>query len=357
MARGIRKTDDSADENARTAGRFRSTMRTISERAGVSTSTVSRALKGDRRISAKTRDSILAIAREENYAPNAMARSLVTRRSGVVGLVIGEIGNPFYPELLERLHLRLAARGLRPMLLHVGSGPLDEGAAQSLLQYQMDGCLIASATLSSRIEEICLQYRVPMVMINRMARVHSCAVSCNNFAGARLLGELLIEAGHRRIALVTGQSNTSVSEDRAEGLQAALSDHGVSLTASCEGHSIYAGGFAAAQEIVERGLRPDAIFAVNDIMAMGVIDALRRTGLRVPEDVSVTGFDDVQAASWPNYDLTTVAQPVDAMIERTLDLLLERIEDPSRPGEDVSIHGELRRRGSARLSGRTASLS
>ena len=136
-----------------------------------------------------------------------------------------------------------------------------------------------------------------------------------------------------------------------------MSDHGVSLTASCEGHSTYAGGFAAAQEIVERGLRPDAIFAVNDIMAMGVIDALRRTGLRVPEDVSVTGFDDVQAASWPNYDLTTVAQPVDAMIERTLDLLLERIEDPSRPGENVSIHGELRRRGSARLSGRTASLS
>ncbi len=337
-------------------GRLRSTVRSISERAGVSASTVSRALKGDRRISAKTRDTIVAIAREEGYTPNAMARSLVTRRSGVVGLVIGETGNPFYPELLERLHLRLTARSLRPMLLHVGSGPLDKGAAPALLQYQMDGCLIASATLSSRIEDICLQYRVPMVMINRMARVHSCAVSCNNFAGARLLGELLIEAGHKRIALITGQANTSISEDRAEGIQAALSDRGLSLIASCEGHSTYVGGFAAVQEIMERGQSPDAIFAVNDIMAMGVIDALRRRGLRVPEDVSVTGFDDIQAASWPNYELTTVAQPVDAMIERALDLLLARMEDSSRPGEDIYIHGELRRRASARLSNQTASF-
>jgi DNA-binding LacI/PurR family transcriptional regulator len=352
----MHETDGIAGEASRTVGPLRSTVRTISDRAGVSTSTVSRALKGDSRISAKTRDSILAIAREEGYTPNAMARSLVTRRSGVVGLVIGEIGNPFYPELLERLHLRLAARSLRPMLLHIGTGPLDEGTVQTLLQYQMDGCLIASATLSSRIEDICLQYRVPMVMINRVARVHSCAVSCNNFAGARLLGGLLIEAGHKRVALVTGQSNTSISEDRAEGLQAALSDHGLSLITSCEGHSTYAGGFAAAQQIAGRGLRPDAIFAVNDIMAMGVIDALRRTGLRVPEDVSVTGFDDIHAASWPNYDLTTVAQPVDAMIERALDLLLARIEDSSRPGEDISIHGELRRRASARLPDKTASL-
>ncbi len=356
MVRGMSKTDDSIGENEISVARTRSTVRTISARAGVATSTVSRALKGDRRISAKTRASILAIAREEGYTPNAMARSLVTRRSGVVGLVIGDFGNPFYPELLERLHLRLAARSLRPMLLHVGTGPLDEGAVQTLLQYHLDGCLIASATLSSRIEDICLQYRVPMVMINRVARVHSCAVSCNNFAGARLLGGLLIEAGHRRIALVTGQSNTSISEDRAAGLQAALSDHGVSLTASCEGHSTYAGGFAAVQEFMERGLRPDAIFAVNDIMAMGVIDALRRAGLRIPEDVSVTGFDDIQAASWPNYDLTTVAQPVDAMIERTLDLLLERIEDPSRAGEDISIHGELRRRASARMPDKSAPL-
>ncbi len=353
---GMSKTNDSTGENGTSVARTRSTVRTISERAGVSTSTVSRALKGDRRISAKTRDSILAIAREEGYTPNAMARSLVTRRSGVVGLVIGEIGNPFYPELLERLHQRLAARSLRPMLLHVGTGPLDEGAVQTLLQYQMDGCVIASATLSSRIEDICLQYRVPMVMINRVARVHSCAVSCNNFAGARLLGGLLIEAGHKRVALVTGQANTSISEDRAEGLQAALSDHGLSLITSSEGHSTYAGGYDAAQQITERGLKPDAIFAVNDIMAMGVIDALRRTGRRVPEDVSVTGFDDIQAASWPNYDLTTVAQPVDAMIERALDLLSARIEDSSRPGEDITIHGELRRRTSARLPDQTASL-
>ena len=91
------------------------------------------------------------------------------------------------------------------------------------------------------------------------------------------------------------------------------------------------------------------VFAVNDIMAMGVIDAMREAGLRVPQDVSVMGFDDIQAASWPTYDLTTVAQPVDAMVTRALDLLFERIKDPTRVGEDVLIHGELRQRGSVRL--------
>jgi DNA-binding LacI/PurR family transcriptional regulator len=324
-------------------------MRTISERVGVSTSTVSRALNGHSRISTKTRASVLAVALEQGYTPNAMARSLVTRRSRVVGLVIGEVDNPFYPELLTRLHFHLSARELRPMLLHIGSGPMEKETAQTLLQYQLDGCLIASATLHSRVEETCRRYGVPVIMINRVAQIHSCGVSCNNLAGGRLAAEFMVDAGHRRIALIAGRAKTSISEDRAAGFVAALAERELTLAARKEGGSTYLGGFAAARDLIASSVQLDAVFAVNDIMAMGVIDAMREVGLRVPQDVSVMGFDDIQAASWPLYDLTTVAQPVDAMIRRALDLLVDRIEDPARVGEDVFIHGELRRRRSVRL--------
>jgi len=329
--------------------RRRSTVRTISERAGVSTSTVSRALNGDGRISAKTRASVLAIAHEQRYTPNAMARSLVTRRSGVVGLVIGEVDNPFYPELLARLQFHFSTRELRFMLLHVGARSLEEETAHTLLQYQLDGCLIASATLYSRVEEICFRHRVPVVMINRIAQVHSCGVSCNNFAGGRLASQFMVDAGHRRIALVAGMAKTSVSEDREAGFLTTLSEQELTLAARKEGYSTYLGGLAAARDLIANNVQLDAVFAVNDIMAMGVIDAMREAGLRVPRDISVMGFDDIQAASWPTYDLTTIAQPVDAMVQRALDLLFERIEDPTRAGEDILIRGELRQRSSVRL--------
>ncbi len=327
----------------------RPTVRSISERAGVSASTVSRALTGDARISEKTRAAILAIAREEGYTPNASARTLVTRRSGLIGFVMGEATNPFYPEMLERLTVQLDARGLRLMLLHVGASPLEAQTARALLQYQMDGVLIASAQLSSSAADICARHHVPMVMINRVARVRSCAVLCHNRAGGRLVGDLLVEAGHRRIAFVAGRPDTSTSEEREAGLLEALAAHGQALHTRREGHYTYQGGFAAARELLATGQPPDAVFAANDVMALGIIDAVRQAGLRVPGDVSVVGFDDIQAASWPAYDLTTIAQPVDAMIERALDLLLERMGDPALPGEDVYIHGQLRRRGSARL--------
>ncbi len=185
--------------------------------------------------------------------------------------------------------------------------------------------------------------------MNRIPRVHSCAVSCNNAAGGRLLGELLVAAGHRRIALVAGTPNTSTSGDREAGAVAALTSHGIVPFARLEGYSTYEGGFAAGLELAARPQRPDGIFAINDIMAFGVIDAFRKGGLSVPDDVSVVGFDDIQSASWPSYDLTTVSQPIHTMVERALDLLAARMKDPELPGEEAYIMGELKVRGSARL--------
>lgn len=330
----------------------RPTIRTISERAGIAPSTVSRALKGDTRISPKTRERVVEIAREEGYTPNAIARGLVSRSSGVIGIVLGNMHNPFFGELLDRLHHRLVEEGRRPMLLHIGGRTLDIETMQTVFQYQMDGCIIASASLTSKAADVCDRYSVPMVMINRIAQQRSCAVSCNNADGARLLGELLIEAGHRRIGAVGGHPDTSTSQDRELGFMSAMSEAGLQLSHWQRGHSTYEGGFAAGLEMAAARPRPKAIFAINDIMAIGVIDAVRRNGLRVPEDLSVVGFDDIRAASWEGYRLTTIAQPLDAMIDRSLALLSERIQDPRLAGEDLYIRGELRVRSSAQLPSR-----
>jgi DNA-binding LacI/PurR family transcriptional regulator len=178
----------------------RPTIETISEAAGVSVSTVSRALKGNRRISERTRTAVVEIARQLGYLPNAHARSLVTRRSGLIGFVMGDVYNPFYPEMLDSLVQRASARGLRLMVLHVGRKPLAMSTIESLLQYQMDGCIITSAELSSRAADICQANEVPLVMVNRVPRLHGCAVSCNNFAGGEMIGAFLAAGGHRRIA-------------------------------------------------------------------------------------------------------------------------------------------------------------
>ena len=325
------------------------TVRTISALAGVSPSTVSRALKGDPRISEKTRATVAAIAQQEGYAPNAMARGLVTRSSGVVGIVLGNMENPFYGELVERLHDRLAEVGKYPMLMHIGGETLDSEAIKPIREYQMDGCIIAAARLSSKAAETCAHNRLPMVMINRVARIHSCAVSCDNYAGGVMAGDLLIRAAHRHIAFIAGREDTSTSEDRESGLHCALRKAEMALKGWARGYYTYDGGFIAAKELLAGKPRPDAIFAANDIMALGAIDAVRESGLRVPDDVSVIGFDDIRSACWHNYRLTTIAQPVDAMVTRALALLMERIENPGLSGESISIQGEIKVRASARL--------
>lgn len=331
-------------------GRSRATVASLSRVAGVSASTVSRALNGDTRISSVTRRRIAALAEQAGYTPDAVARTLSSGRSGVVGLVLGELQNPFYVELLEEAFAEAARRGVRLLLLHIGSGPVEERTAEALLQHRLDGALISSAELSSRAADICASNGVPVVMVNRVPRRHSSAVSCDNADGGRQLAELLLSAGHRRFGVVRGTRGTSTSTDRERGFEVALQSAGAEIALRMEGLSRYDGGFEAGLRMADlpAGERPDAIFAINDVMAMGVLDALRIRGLRVPQDASVVGFDNVVLSAHPAYGLTTVAQPLQAMVRRGLDLLLERVAAPDRPDETVLLRGELIVRGSSK---------
>jgi DNA-binding LacI/PurR family transcriptional regulator len=235
-------------------------------------------------------------------------------------------------------------------MIHAGAGPIEDKTAEALLQYKVDGCLITSAELSSRAAAICSANGVPVVMVNRVARLHASAVACDNQAGGADLAALLIARGHTRFAMVNTSSRTSTAVEREKGFADHLAAAGHRLMLRLDGQSTYEGGYEAGRHIaaLPRSRRPDAIFAVSDIIAMGVLDALRLGGVRVPEDMSVVGFDDIASAAWPIYDLTTVAQPLPAMIRRGLDLLAARIVDHDLPDESVTMRGRLIVRGSVR---------
>ncbi|MCD2182843.1 LacI family DNA-binding transcriptional regulator [Rhizobium sp. GN54] len=326
----------------------RATVVTLSELAGVAPSTVTRALKGDTRISQKTRDLILGLAKEHGYMPNALARTLSSGKSGLYGLVLGPAENPFYTELLHEATRQAEKLGFRLLIIHAGAGPIEDTTAQALIQYQVDGCIISSAILSSKAADICAQNNVPLVMVNRVALSHGCFVTCDNRAGGAEIARLLIARGRRRFGLVYTTSTSSTSREREEGFVAELEQAGFTLSHRFDGHSNYDGGFEAGREIagLPADQRPDSVFALSDIMAMGVLDALRLASVDVPGEILVAGFDGVAASARPIYDLTTIQQPLSLMIQRAFELLQARTLDPNLPDELIAMRGKLVVRGS-----------
>ncbi len=331
--------------------RPRPTLSSLSGAAGVSVSTVSRALKGDPRISARLRARIAALAQEAGYQPDILARAMSSGRTGLIGLVLGPASNPFYAMLLEEIVRQAAARALRPLILHAGPGPIEDRTAEALLQYRVDGCLVTSADMSSRAAEICARSGVPVVMINRVPRLHASAASCDNLEGGREMGRFLRAGGHRRAAVIHTGGASSNGIDRERGFSETFGAGKGEVALRFDGRSSYEGGWEAGQAIaaLPAKKRPDCLFAVSDIIAMGAMDALRDAGLRVPRDISVTGFDSIPDAARPPYAITSYEQPVAAMVARGLDLLAARIAHPAAPDEAVLLRGRLVVRRSARL--------
>lgn len=325
----------------------------VARRAGVSQSTVSRAFSANGNVAPETLAQILKVARKLGYRPNAIARSLITRHTDIVGIVMAQITSPFYPYVLELLTQRLHEIGRRVLLFTTGPQQEMDDILPQVLEYQVDGLIITSATLSSATVNECVRHGTPVVLFNRYVQgTYASAVCCDNEAGGRLVADLLLDASHRRLAYITGKVNTSTNLDREKGFGERLRERGVKTWLREVGHYTYESGFEAAHRLLQRAAPPDAIFAANDITAMGTIDAARELGVKIPDDVSIIGFD-IPAANWSAYSLTTIWQPVEAMIEQTLELLLERRDTPDSRPVLKFIPGELVKRNSARLADRT----
>lgn len=322
----------------------------VAKQAGVSQSTVSRVFSSNSpKVSEKARQRVLEAAEALGYQPNIIARMMSTSQTNIVGIVMATITSPFYPYVLEKFLKELQAIERQVLLFTASPNQSIDDVLPLALQYQVDALIITSATLSSEMAEHSMQSGTPVILFNRhVSDPNISAICADNVAGGRLAAEVLLETGHERLAFVAGVQNTSTSQDRERGFSDVLQEQGHHHWLRAQGHYTYESGYSATEKILSASEPPDAIFCANDIMAIGAIDAIRAVGLEVGKDISVVGFDDIPMASWGAYQLTTISQEVDTMIQGTIDLMLEKIEAPDSPSRIERVAGELIVRSSVR---------
>ncbi len=320
--------------------RRRPTALDVAQVAGVSQSAVSRSFTPGASVSRGIRDRVLVAAKTLGYRPNAMARAIMTRRSGLVAIVVAVDTNLQYPEALSELARALSRDGRRIMLFAIDTMAEVDAVVDQIWSYQVDG-VVALVNLSDKQVALLEDHDVPVVLYNRVPgrRVVS-SVGCDHDGCGRLLAEHLLDLGQRRFALVQGPASSTVASERMGGVATALAAAGIDDIVEARGDYSYASGGAAAVALGDR-LRGRALVAANDMMGLGALDAIRTTlGLRVPEDVAVAGFDGIGATRWIGYRLTTVRQPIRRMAEATSAMVAERV-DGSALSERRSFAGEL----------------
>ncbi|MEZ5535642.1 MAG: LacI family DNA-binding transcriptional regulator [Thiolinea sp.] len=299
----------------------------VAKLANVSQSAVSRTFTPGASVSEETRDKVLAAAQQLGYRPNKLARSLISGRSRIVGLVVAYLENHFYPLVIERLSRDLQSHGYHVLLFMTEPGKQDE-VIQEILQYQIDGVVLASVTLSSHIAEECAALGVPVVLFNRyIPDAQASSVTSDNVAGGYQLARFFAEKGYQRIAYIAGHENSSTNQDREQGFTQGLAESGLKIYRREVGRYLFEEAAEAARRLLAAGDYPDAVFIANDHMAFAVMDVIRgEFGLRIPEDIAVAGYDNVPEAGWAAYDLTTVEQPVAEMVTAAVEILLEQME-------------------------------
>jgi DNA-binding LacI/PurR family transcriptional regulator len=299
------------------------TAQQLAKKLGLSQSTVSRAFTESASVRPKTRERVLKAANSLAYQPNIIARSLITRRTNIIAVVMANLTDPFYPLVLDQLAHRIQSSGRQLLLFIIPAGKHVDDVLPALLQYKVDAILITSATVSSRMATVCSSRGTPVVMFNRyVPGLKVAAVCCDNVAGSYAVADYFCNSGHVRPAYVAGESDVTTNLDRARGFSTRLQELGIGLHAHEIGGSFsYEAGYDAARRLISLRQMPDSIFFASDVMAIGGIDAIRAANLRVPEDISVIGFDDVAIAQWPSYELTTIRQPIAQMVDTTAEIL------------------------------------
>ena len=328
------------------------TSQDVARLAGVSQSAVSRCFTAGASVSEAMRDKVQEAARKLGYQPNAHARSLITGRSRIIGLVLSHIENLFYPAVLEQLAQRLQQDGYH-LLIFISDGHNADDLVGEILQYKVDGIVLGATTLSSALAQRCADASIPVVLFNRIMAEGSAgsvsSVRSDNVGGGREIARFLVAGGHRRIAYLAGREDSSTNLERERGFREGLAEAGQRIYARAIGnYDVLQARQATRDLFAQTEQRPDAVFVASDQMAIAVLDTLRHElGLAVPQQVSVVGFDNVPQAAWESYALTTFEQPVQPMVEATVELLQSYLRGDDMPHtQNIVIAGQLVLRGS-----------
>jgi len=326
------------------------TLKEVAERAGVSRSAVSRTFTVGASVSTKTREKVEKAAQDLGYRPNALASSLTTGRTKLIGLVANNFHNPLFLEVFDLFTRSLQDRGLRPLLVNLTDETDPAQSLQLLRQYSVDGVIVASSTLSPEFSLAFQDAGMPVVhSFGRAAqapRVH--VVGIDNVTCGVMAAETLVARGYRRVAFLGGPAQATSTMDRRRGfVEAVTAGPGVTFTESYASAYSFDAGRAAMLEIL-RGTPAEAYFCGDDVVAVGALSALHDKGLRVPQDVGVIGLNDMEMARWQNINLTTIRQPVRQIISTSIDQVVSLIDTPDMSPRAQLFDCEIIERGTLR---------
>jgi DNA-binding LacI/PurR family transcriptional regulator len=330
------------------ASRYRAlrqpTIRDVADRAGVSTATVSRVLSGALEARPATQQRVLDAVRELGYRPSGIARSLKLQTTGTFGLIVTDILNPFFPELVRAIEDAARERGYAVLLGNGDEDPDREATyLEVLAERRVDGLIVASGGLSERHGRWLRNAPIPVVLVNcELADGSRPAVLTDNRGAARLAAEHVIGLGHRRIGHITGRPTNAATSERIAGIRDAIGAVGVDepTLALAEGDGHVAGGESAMSDLLARPVPPTAVLCYNDLTAIGAIQAVRGRGLHVPADVSITGFDDIDLAAWVDPPLTTVSQAIAEIGRASVHALVETLAPAADTATDAVTGSE-----------------
>lgn len=325
------------------------TMRDVAERAGVSLSTVSHVINETRYVSAVVRQRVLDAMEALEYRPNELARSLRRGQTNTIGLILPDSSNPYFAEIGQAIEVTAFARGYNVILCNTSNDLTREELYVDVLRNkQVDGIIfVASGDRSESVREL-LRSNYPVVLVDRSLKgVELDAVLVNNYDGGCQAIQHLIDLGHTRIGCVTGPHNLTPSAERITGYRDTLESNGLPYDEALimPGDFRPNSGYQAATTLLQSDDPPTGIFACNDLMALGVMRAATTLGLRVPDDLSIVGFDNIELASYSIPPLTTVSQPTNEMGRTGVQMLIHRIETNEDPPGSAVLQPELVIRG------------
>lgn len=321
------------------------TIRDVARESGFSVATVSRVLNGSAAVRQETRRRVEDAARRLRYTPNSAARSLITRRTHTLGVVLPDLHGEFFSEVIRGIDQAAQGSGYHLLVSSSHNHEAEVGAAVEAMHGRLDGLIVMSPGIGARAIVASLPRVLPLVLLNCDVEGEALnAVNIDNYGGARAMVEHLLAIGHRRIAIIQGEAKNFDARERLRGYRDALREGEAerSEALELEGDFTESGGYRAARRLLELEPRPTAVFAANDSMAIGALSAFREAGVAVPGEVAVAGFDDIPIAHYASPPLTSVRVPIIDLGRRATCKLMELMkQDGDHVSEQETLPTEL----------------
>ena len=330
------------------------TLKDVAEKAGVSRSAVSRTYTEGASVSEKTRRKVIEAAEVLGYHPNALASSLTTGRTKLIGLISNNFHNPIFLEVFDLFTKGLQDRGLRPLLVNLSDETDPDASVRMLRQYSVDGVIVASSTLPASFAKAFRDAGLPVVhsfgRFSSAPDVH--VVGIDNVECGRMAARALVERGYTRVGFLGGPQAATSTQDRLSGFLGEIANHsGVSATHSfAPQYSFDAGRDEMMRLLSDQAA--EAYFCGDDVLTIGALAAVRMAGLSVPDDIGLIGLNDMQMARWEGIELTTIHQPIRQIIASSVDLVTEMLDDAARYPEARLFPCRVVERGTLRVSGK-----